>query len=289
MIFQIVIENVGHKLFGAVQCPHNFVKFTSSFPQKLTNQVSKVPTSLESQMENCAAQRSGYEEMDEKIREIKIQTPDILASLPPLPRSERPEHLQLFHVFPSPSVQELQRQRQESEAREIVRREAASWAQMTPLMAAIFGPLSILLGIPSLTQRWHGRVLDPPVLAGGISNFDSMPDPVLELVLSGVSLLFEVLANTLLVLRFSNIHGKLMTWISYFLWISKLVLDMANYIQFGLRYPETGDIIYLQGFWVLLLSEKVYLTYLGGCLWHGNYPHHYSLPHLQSGISPPSK
>src|SRR6266496_6187813 len=47
-----------------------------------------------------------------------------------------------------------------SEAAEAARAEAASWAQMTPLLAATFGPLSVLLGIPTLTQRWHGTVLD---------------------------------------------------------------------------------------------------------------------------------
>ena len=33
------------------------------------------------------------------------------------------------------------------------RANAASWAQLSPLIAAILGPLSILLGIPALAQR----------------------------------------------------------------------------------------------------------------------------------------
>src|SRR5271156_6139496 len=67
-----------------------------------------------------------------------------------------------------------------SEAAELARAEAASWAQMTPLLAATLGPLSVLLGIPTLTQRWHGYVLDPPLLPNGLSNFVELPDPALN-------------------------------------------------------------------------------------------------------------
>jgi hypothetical protein len=139
----------------------------------------------------------------------------------------------------------------------LARTEAASWAQMTPLMAATLGPLSVLLGIPTLTQRWHGQVLDPPLLPDGVSNFVALPDPALNLVLAGASLLCEVMGNALLVLRFSNFHTKITTWVSYGFWIAKLVLGIANYIQFGLAHPEIGDIIYLEGFWVISTLCKV--------------------------------
>lgn len=137
-----------------------------------------------------------------------------------------------------------------SEAQELARAEAASWAQMSPLMAATLGPLSVLLGIPTLTQRWHGKVLDPPVLSNGSSNFAELPDPALNLVLAGLSLFCEVMGNTLLILRFSNFHTKVTTWLSYFFWIAKIVFGVANYIEFGIIHPETDTIIYLQGFWV---------------------------------------
>src|SRR5947207_12140518 len=137
-----------------------------------------------------------------------------------------------------------------SEAAEAARAEAASWAQMTPLLAATFGPLAVLLGIPTLTQRWHGKVLDPPVLPNGSSNFVDLPDPLLNLVLAGVSLFCEVVGNALLVLRFSNFHTKITTWVSYAFWLAKIVLGICNYVQFGITHPETGNIIYLHGFWV---------------------------------------
>jgi hypothetical protein len=137
-----------------------------------------------------------------------------------------------------------------SEAVELARAEAASWAQMTPLIAATFGPLSVLLGIPTLTQRWHGRVLDPPTLPNGLSNFEELPDPTINVILAGISLFCEAMGNGLLILRFSNVHTKITTWVSYAFWWAKILLGIVNYIQFGITHPETSDIIYLQGFWV---------------------------------------
>ena len=139
-----------------------------------------------------------------------------------------------------------------SEEREIARTEAASWAQMTPLMAATLGPLSVLLAIPTLTQRWRGVLLDPPVLGNGISNFVELPDPTINIVLASVSLLCEVAGNGLLILRFSNFHTRITTWVSYAFWIAKIILGLANYIEFGIKYPATDNIIYLEGFWVCL-------------------------------------
>jgi len=148
-----------------------------------------------------------------------------------------------------------------SEAAELARAEAASWAQMTPLIAATLGPLSVMLGIPTLTQRWRGQVLDPPVLSDGTSNFQELPDPPLNLVLAGIALLCEVAGNALLVLRFSNFHTKISTYVSYAFWMAKVVFGLANYIEFGIKYPETDDIIYLSGFWVR------YILLLGSFRW----------------------
>lgn len=192
----------------------------------------------------------------------------------------------MVHTLPAPTAQNIQLQISQAEERELRRTEAASWAQMTPLMAAIFGPLSILLGIPSLTQRWHGQLLDPPVLPNGASNFLSLPDPTLELVLSAISLFVEILANTLLVLRFSNFHTKGTTWISYWFWIAKIFLDIANYIQFTVTYPETEDIIYLEGFWVYPLSQ---VSCQGRGVRHGHNCNHHHISHFQPRFSPSSK
>jgi hypothetical protein len=137
-----------------------------------------------------------------------------------------------------------------SDERERAREEASSWAQLSPLMAATLGPLAVLLGIPCLTQRWHGTVLDPPLLPNGWSNFEVLPDPPLNLVLAGITLFCEVMGNVFLVLRFSDFHAKVTTWMSYGFWILKIILGIANYIQFGIAHPQTEDIIYLEGYWV---------------------------------------
>jgi len=142
-----------------------------------------------------------------------------------------------------------------TQAYAIARAEAASWAQLTPLIAATLGPLAVLLGIPNLTQRWRGELLDPPVLAMGASNFVALRDPAVNLALAGLSLFCEVVGNLMLILRFSNFHTRITTWTSYGFWIAKLAIGIANNIQFGIAHPQTDTIIYLQGFWVPNLDD----------------------------------
>lgn len=152
-----------------------------------------------------------------------------------------------------------------SDAHAVARAEAASWAQMTPLIAATLGPLAVLLGIPSLSQRWAGQLLDPPVLSNGLINAQELPDPAFNTVLAIASLLCEVFGNTLLVLRFSNFHSKVMTWTSYAFWIAKIILGLINYIQFGITHPETDGRVYLQGFWVNPTFKKLIIVQIGVC------------------------
>ena len=59
------------------------------------------------------------------------------------------------------------------------------------LVAALLAPMSTLYDIPALSQPWYAF------------NGAALPDPRASLVLSGVSLAMSVIANSLLVLRFS--------------------------------------------------------------------------------------
>jgi hypothetical protein len=167
------------------------------------------------------------------------------------------------------------------EAHDLARAEAASWAQMTPLVAATLGPLSVLLGIPTLTQPWEGVVLNPPLLASGASNYTALPFPTVNIILGAFSFACEVLGNAFLILRFSNYHTKVTTWLSFGFWIAKMVFALVNYIQFGVTHPETVDTIYLQGFWVqCIASHNPNST--GRRVQYGNHGHYYPLLGLQS-------
>jgi hypothetical protein len=137
-----------------------------------------------------------------------------------------------------------------SSEHERIREDASSWAQLSPLIAATLGPLSILLGIPCLTQRWHGVVLDPQLLPNGWLNYQPLADPPLTIVLGSIMLVCEVTGNILLILRFSDFYVRATTWLSYGFWILKIVLGIANYVQFGIAHPQIDGIVYLEGYWV---------------------------------------
>lgn len=159
---------------------------------------------------------------------------------------------------------------------ELARAEAASWAQMTPLMAATLGPLSVLLGIPTLSQRWHGTVSD--------GTFVALPDQPLSDILAGISLFCEVAGNGFLILRFSNFHTKMTTWTSFGFWIAKIVVCVANYIQFGITHPQSVDIVYLEGFWVVLAIFNIFN--IGWSMQYGGDVYCYNLFNVQSRVSP---
>lgn len=114
-------------------------------------------------------------------------------------------------------------------------------------MACILGPLSILLGIPALSQRWRGYVEDNVVI-------ETLPDPGLNIILASISLACEVSANVILMLRFSSIAVPLTTTLSLALWIAKVGVCLGNYVQFIIVHPQPHDLetnwIYLEGFWI---------------------------------------
>ena len=147
-----------------------------------------------------------------------------------------------------------------TDAHALARAEAASWAQMTPLIAATFGPLAVLLGIPSLTQHWSGTLLNPAVLPTGESNYVALPDPQLNLALEIVVVICEFFGNVLLVMRFSNFHTKATTWGSYVCWWLKVIFGLANLIEFGVKNPQSTTVIYLQGYWVSRSKKNAMLN-----------------------------
>lgn len=81
-----------------------------------------------------------------------------------------------------------------------------------PLVAATWAPVSTLLDIPALTQPWW------------LFNGEEAPDFRTSLILSGFSLAFNIIANLLLVLRFtvSDRWWKPATFASVVAWVVKV-------------------------------------------------------------------
>ncbi|WVF71970.1 hypothetical protein IAT40_006780 [Kwoniella sp. CBS 6097] len=125
------------------------------------------------------------------------------------------------------------------------RRSFKTFAKYCPLVSAIFAPLSTLLDIPALTQHWYAL--------GGVAQ----PDPKASLTLSAIGLALNILANALLVLRFSSkttFWWRHATRWSLISWIGKTVVAGINLIIFGILTRNGGGYQYIEGFWCAVIS-----------------------------------
>lgn len=97
-----------------------------------------------------------------------------------------------------------------------------SWANVSPLLSAVFAPFSVLFEIPALTEPWFIK-FDPNVLLNP-NKANSIPDAPGNIVLSALGLGFNVLANVLLIFRFSSGAGwwRLATRLSVLSWVLKV-------------------------------------------------------------------
>ncbi|WWD01178.1 hypothetical protein V866_008118 [Kwoniella sp. B9012] len=120
-----------------------------------------------------------------------------------------------------------------------------TFAKYCPLVSAIFAPLSTLLDIPALTQHWYARDGSP------------QSDPKACLVLSAVGLALNIIANILLVMRFSaksKWWWKHSTRWSLICWLGKTVVAAINLIIFGILARNSEGWTYLEGFWCAVIS-----------------------------------
>ncbi|GAB1520464.1 hypothetical protein RhiTH_003540 [Rhizoctonia solani] len=118
------------------------------------------------------------------------------------------------------------------------------FASISPLTAAVIAPLAVLLDIPALTEKWYTR------------NGQPQPDPRASLILSGLSLSFSLVANALLVIRFS-LEGRrwmIATQISVACWIVKVVVGITNLMVFGALTRNQPQFSYAEGFWSAVVS-----------------------------------
>ncbi|KAL8291716.1 hypothetical protein RQP46_001974 [Phenoliferia psychrophenolica] len=117
-------------------------------------------------------------------------------------------------------------------------------AKFAPLVAAVLAPLSTLLDIPALSQNWF-------LLEG-----KEAPDPGVSLALSAVSLAMNVLANSLLVARFTvrESRWRAVTVASVVCWIIKLVFALVNLAVYGALSRNAPGYSYDEGFWCAVVS-----------------------------------
>ncbi|CUA74245.1 Outward-rectifier potassium channel TOK1 [Rhizoctonia solani] len=118
------------------------------------------------------------------------------------------------------------------------------FANVSSLTAALIAPLAVLLDIPALTEKWYTR------------NGEPQPDPRASLILSGLSLGFSLIANALLVVRFS-LQGRgwnIATRISVACWFIKVVTGVCNLVVFGALTRNEPQFSYAEGFWSAVIS-----------------------------------
>ncbi|CAE6447781.1 unnamed protein product [Rhizoctonia solani] len=118
------------------------------------------------------------------------------------------------------------------------------FASVSSLTAALIAPLAVLLDIPALTEKWYTR------------NGQPQPDPQASLILSGLSLGFSLVANALLVIRFSLKGTRLQTAtkVSVACWIVKVVTAIINLVVFGALTRNQPQFSYAEGFWSAVVS-----------------------------------
>lgn len=97
-----------------------------------------------------------------------------------------------------------------------------SWATVSPLLGAVFAPFSVLFDIPALTEPWFIKfdsnvLLDP-------NKANSIPDERGNIALSAIGIGFNIIANILLVVRFSSgaKWWRVATRLSVVSWILKV-------------------------------------------------------------------
>ncbi|OCB89408.1 voltage-gated potassium channel [Sanghuangporus baumii] len=134
-----------------------------------------------------------------------------------------------------------------------------------PLIAAVIAPLSTLLDIPALTEPWFFQHNSD---GNGLTK---LPDPHTNIVLSAVGLAFNVLANWLLLLRFSVSDG-LWRYSTRTHACDELQLGIAfgNVLAYGILSRNIAGISYGEGFWLfsLVLAFIIFALLLSHYLLH---------------------
>ncbi|TDL28923.1 voltage-gated potassium channel [Rickenella mellea] len=116
-------------------------------------------------------------------------------------------------------------------------------ASISPLLAAVIAPLSTLMDIPALTEHWYDY-----------KDGTGRPDPRTNIYLSAIGLAFNVLANGLLIIRFSasDHFWATATRMSVLCWAIKVVVAIVNVSVYGSRLDPA--VVYGEGFCCAVVS-----------------------------------
>lgn len=99
--------------------------------------------------------------------------------------------------------------------------------QFAPLLAAVLAPLSTLLDIPAYTEHWFFSK------SSSDGTLTPLPDPHTNLSLSLAGLIFNIIANGLLIVRFSvgNRTWRIATRVSLGNWVLKVWAFIPSYLS----------------------------------------------------------
>ncbi|KAB5589920.1 Outward-rectifier potassium channel TOK1 [Ceratobasidium theobromae] len=138
------------------------------------------------------------------------------------------------------------------------------FASIAPLIASLIAPFAVLLDIPALTVGNFFLVDSLNMMPAVITlqenwytrNREPQPDPHASLILSGLSLGSSVVANALLVMRFSfTSDGWIMaTRLSVVCWAVRVVTGVINLVVFGALTRNEPEFSYAEGFWCAVVS-----------------------------------
>ncbi|KAF5318422.1 hypothetical protein D9619_010924 [Psilocybe cf. subviscida] len=120
--------------------------------------------------------------------------------------------------------------------------------RILPIFSGIMIPFSIMLSIPSLTGHWYIRTGEKNQLV------EVQDNPLLLDVAMGFSMACGVLANTCLVVRFSERRIKLMTMLCIMFLTLHDLINIPAVTAFGVLHRFDDGFTYGQSFWLTVCS-----------------------------------
>jgi hypothetical protein len=123
--------------------------------------------------------------------------------------------------------------------------------RILPIFSGIMIPFSIMLSIPSLTGHWYIRTEDKNRV------LEVRHNPLVLDIAMGFSMACGILANTCLVVRFSERRIKLMTMLCIMFLTFHDLINIPAVTAFGVVHRFDDGFTYGQSFWLTVCSTIV--------------------------------